>query len=567
MFIPRSLAKRVPKPAESSASCDSPPATSTSPDLQSVPSNPKKRIIQADEQSANEPLDDADSDDSHEHTGSAATSDSESSSESSSDDDDKQSTSALTKGSNPANGPRTKSQQEQTQSEIAARLELALSDLSLWRTESLFRRVSETQDWYLPFSRLHDHPLLAPYLGEFSTRVPDAVLVNALRTYGSGAFESRMKIRTPSNAAWKGKTASGWVGAAGGYELRCKAWEGRKEGWMDELAGMDEGEWEARMVYVERVPPTVRSVWALYHYMTALARTCHPNEQPFESQVVQDVFVPTAEPTIAERPLDITQRFRGQAFVVFSTVEMAQTFSERWTWNALTEPKDSVSSRQAPGKWNTEDTVMAAAASGLRSITKTRWDKLKSEYLDHQARVLRQNPKSQRQPPANLGQPSSSPPTQTPVSSATHSKPSRVTRPPPFPPGILVFVRRLHPETNKTTLKTLFARAFPDGSGDGIEYLDFQKGVDSAHIRLRTPANAVALVAHLTSHPLTQRDGLDSDGQPCEKGAAIEAEVVSGIREVNYWEKVPEKVRMAAVSRAGLGESEDRGRRKRQRKG
>ncbi|KAG8733552.1 hypothetical protein FRC10_012287 [Ceratobasidium sp. 414] len=572
MFLPRSLAKRVPKSAESPTSCDSRPATSVSAKSQSGPSSSKKRVIRVDEQSENKPPDAADFDDSHEDDGSTSTSDSESSSGSGFDSDDKQSTSPLTKGSKVANGSSTKSQQEQTQSEIAARLELALSDLSLWRTESLFRRVSETQDWYIPFSRLHDHPFLVPYLGEYSTRLPDAALVNALRTYGSGAFESRMKIRTPSNAAWRGKTSSGWVGAAGGYELRCKAWEGRKEGWMDELASMEEGEWEARMVYVERVPPTVRSVWALYHYITALARTHHPNEQPSESQVVQDAFVPMAEPTIAGRPLDTAQRFRGQAFVVFSTVELAQAFSRRWSWNSVTKSKGVPGpSEQAAGKWSPEEAAAAAMSSGFRSITKARWDTLKSEYVDHQARILRQNPKPERRPPAHDRQPSPSSPAQAPVPPVTHPKPSRVTRPPPFPPGILVFARRLHPETNKTTLKTLFGRAFPDGSGDNIEYLDFQKGVDSAHIRLRAPANAFTLATHFTSHPLTQRDGLDSDGQPCEKGTAIEAEIVSGIREVNYWEKVPEKVRMAAVSRAGLGESVDgggeSGRRKRQRKG
>lgn len=53
--------------------------------------------------------------------------------------------------------------------------------------------------------------------------------------------------------------------------------------------------------------------------------------------------------------------------------------------------------------------------------------------------------------------------------------------------------------------------------------------------------------------------------------SAIEMEVVSGVRETNYWEKVPEKIRMAAVNRAGLGgdsgNGEENGRRKRQRKG
>ncbi|KAG9119273.1 hypothetical protein FRC07_005771 [Ceratobasidium sp. 392] len=582
MFIPRSLAKRGPGTPDTSARTSNTTATSAlAPnESQPGPSHPKKRNAEA---NANNSSDGTDSEDESNKSSSSESasepssgSDSNSDSDSSDDDGEKQPTSTLTKAPKANKDSSTAAtQQERIQSEIAARLEIALSDLSLWRTESLFRRLSETQDWYIPFSRLHDRPLLAPYFDESSSRVPDAALVNALRTHGSGAFESQIKIRAPSNAAWKGKTTSAWVGAGGGYEVRCKTWEGREEGWMDKLAGMEEGEWEGRMVYVEHIPPAVRSVWALYHYITALAR---PYQQLADSQIVQDVFVPTAEPNLAERSLETTQRFRGQAFVVFSTVEMAQAFAKRWVWNPSEASRGAAySGRQTTGKWTTEDAEAATISSGFRSITKTRWDELKSEYLLHQSRVLKQNSKSERRPPIHNGsQPSSSPTTTTqPVPSATppvtHLKPSRAARPPPFPPGILVFVRRLHPETNKTTLKTLFGRAFLNGNGDVIEYLDFQKGIDSAHIRFRTPSNASTFVAHFSSHPLTQRDALDSEGEPCKKEVAIEAEVVSGVREVNYWEKVPEKVRMAAVSRAGLGGVEDgsgdRGQRKRQRRG
>ncbi|KAG8790409.1 hypothetical protein FRC12_011924 [Ceratobasidium sp. 428] len=584
MFIPRSLAKRAPKASESSARpiYNTSVSTTSSKDSQPGPSNPKKRNIETDGQSANKSSSDTDSsseEDSDETTssGSEPGSDSDSSSDSESDgDDEKQPVPTLTKPPEPNNCSTSVTRQSQTQSEIAARLELALSDISLWRNESLFQRLCETQDWYLPLSRLYDHPLLEPCLGASGSRIPDASLVTALRAYGSGAFESQIKMRAPSNAAWKGKAASGWVGAGGGYEVRCRAWEGREEGWMDKLANMEEREWEARMVYVEHVPTAVRSVWALYHYLTALARPHQPDEQ---SQLVQDVFVPTAEPTITERPIETTQRFRGQAFVVFSTVEIAQAFCERWIWNPVETSRGAArSSGNASEKWDTEDAVAAATSAGFRSLTKARWDELKSEYLAHQARVLKQNLKSGRRPPVHNDPRSASPipPTQlqTPMPSSTPlPKPPRTARPPPFPPGILVFVRRLHPETNKTTLKTLFGRAFPDGKSDVIEYLDFQKGIDSAHIRFRTPPNASTFVEYFTSHSLTQRDALDSEGEPYKKEVAIEAEIVSGIREMNYWEKVPEKVKMAAVSRAGLGEGGgdvgggDRGRRKRQRRG
>jgi xRRM domain len=57
-----------------------------------------------------------------------------------------------------------------------------------------------------------------------------------------------------------------------------------------------------------------------------------------------------------------------------------------------------------------------------------------------------------------------------------------------YPPGCLVFIRNVHPETNKTTLRNLFLHAREetvesgDSGGkkdeDGIDYLDYTKGMD-----------------------------------------------------------------------------------------
>ena len=47
-----------------------------------------------------------------------------------------------------------------------------------------------------------------------------------------------------------------------------------------------------------------------------------------------------------------------------------------------------------------------------------------------------------------------------------------------YPPNCLVFVRNVHPETNKTTLRSLLANAF-GGSVEKIDYVDYNKGLDS----------------------------------------------------------------------------------------
>ncbi|KAF8681412.1 hypothetical protein RHS04_02935 [Rhizoctonia solani] len=534
MFIPRSLAKRAVKPVGNQSGSS----------LLSAQVFESKKRTTPDEQSSATSSDDSDTDhgdDSGSGSGPGFESDSNSNSD---------------KNSNPVGSvdqPKTATPSSRKKhfdpSEIAARLELALSDLSLWRNESLYQRVAGTSDWFIPFSRLRDHPLLSSIFIE-EVNVPDASLVNALRSHGWGNFEFQMRLREPSNAAWKdkGKAPSGWVGAAGGYEIRSKWWAKRESGWMDALASVEERNWMARMVYVERVPQSIRSVWSLYHFISAFF-----SSEESECQVVHDILIPTAEPSLINPQ---PGRFRGQAFVVFATYELAQTFCKRWVWNA---PHGTGSDKQPEFKsgnqWNKEAAEVTAESSGFRSLSKPQWDKLKAEYLEHQARILKQGP---RRPKTDKRCNDSTSDTAVPI--PTPARPPRQapaprqveSRPPPFPPGILVFVKRIHPETNKTTLKNLFTRGAPNG----VEYIDFQKGIDSAHVRLRTPADAVLLTNYLCKHKFSQRDGLDDVGQESSTNP-IEAEVVLGTREANYWAKVPEKVRMDAVAKAGLAGDRD----------
>ncbi|KAH7343205.1 hypothetical protein B0J17DRAFT_641436 [Rhizoctonia solani] len=542
MFIPRSLAKRATKPA----------VTQPGPSSLSAPASDTKKRNTPDEQSSDGSNSDS----------------SDSSSESGSESDSNSDSEGLSRPAPvvdlPANNTTKSSNKKRPDSsEIAARLELALSDLSLWRNESLYQRIAGTSDWFILFVRLRDHPLLIPiFAGE--SNVPDASLVNALRTHGSGSFEFQMRLREPSNAAWKGKenVPAGWVGAAGGYEIRAKSWATREDGWMDKLSTVEERNWMARTVYVERVPPSVRSIWGLYHFISALVSSSEP-----EQQVVQDILIPTAEPSLINPAQP--ERFRGQAFVVLATYELAHAFCKRWRWTALRNASANKCPKpKAEERWSKEIAEEAAEVCGFRSLSKSQWDTLKAEYLQHQSRVLKQTPrrpkvdKNPSNSTSNLPAPApAQQPNQAPISQPT-------PYPPPFPPGILVFVKRLHPETNKTTLKNLFGRGAPNG----VEYIDFQKGIDSAHVRLRTPSDATRLANYFSEHNLVQKDGLDDTGQETDSNS-IEAEVVLGTREVNYWAKVPEKVRMEAVAKAGLGSrGEDgdeggKGRRKRQRKG
>lgn len=74
------------------------------------------------------------------------------------------------------------------------------------------------------------------------------------------------------------------------------------------------------------------------------------------------------------------------------------------------------------------------------------------------------------------------------------------------------------------------------------------------HIRLSHPDYAQTLVKYLSSQLISQSDGLDATGRPVVHSTLrdgrvqpISAELVQGRAEAIYWEKVPEKVKNAAV--------------------
>lgn len=61
-----------------------------------------------------------------------------------------------------------------------------------------------------------------------------------------------------------------------------------------------------------------------------------------------------------------------------------------------------------------------------------------------------------------------------------------VTDIPTFPVGCLMFLKNIHPQTNKTTIKELLSRALADHAGtgvlqdgSGVDYVDYQKNMDT----------------------------------------------------------------------------------------
>lgn len=149
---------------------------------------------------------------------------------------------------------------------------------------------------------------------------------------------------------------------------------------------------------------------------------------------------------------------------------------------------------------------------GLRTLLKSRWEKLKAEYLLYRQQLVdeinqyQESEVLQKQTQQNTGGPSRD------QTSASHTMPKveaistskSVADPsaeasqhdivPPihansaFPSRCLIFARNVNTETNKTTLRSLFSQSAKNAdtrsplplASDGIDYVDYMKGMDNA---------------------------------------------------------------------------------------
>ncbi|KAJ3502237.1 hypothetical protein NMY22_g18655 [Coprinellus aureogranulatus] len=343
-------------------------------------------------------------------------------------------------------------------------------------------------------------------------------------------------------------------------------------------------EWEKRMVYVvsmgiayllhiadkaqENVPIHYRTVVALVQFLLALLST-QDERTPFSR--IQNVYLP---PHHQDKPGD-PPTFKGFAVVTFLHESDARHILESWPWHP-----DAIESQ--PGR-STEEARSGSSADarkfGFRTTSKARWEELRAEYLLYRQQLIDEiNASQDSSAPAvpsssrlthNTGTLSATadakpvPKAPSRDQSGNEDVPCKVQQTPsitlssPYPYGCLLFIKNIHPETNKTTLKSLFGKLL-SGTNGGIDYVDFNKGMDTCYLRLSTPSSAQTLSSHLASNPIIQTSGLDDTGSPSSSlpssaknsSKPIAVEVVLGTREQMYWEKVPEKVRRSAVEKA-----------------
>ncbi|GAA6059128.1 hypothetical protein JCM10212_003875 [Sporobolomyces blumeae] len=134
-----------------------------------------------------------------------------------------------------------------------------------------------------------------------------------------------------------------------------------------------------------------------------------------------------------------------------------------------------------------------------------------------------------------------------------------------YPEGCVLWVRNVHEKSSKTSLKALFGRLLDDlqeGSGKGVEFVDYEKGLETCYIRFSSSSLASLTRSHLadsqTYHlsppELSPADSLSPQEVAAAEGELrrpIAVELLSGERERNYWASLPETTRRAARMGAG----------------
>ncbi|KAH9939331.1 uncharacterized protein BXZ73DRAFT_76042 [Epithele typhae] len=422
--------------------------------------------------------------------------------------------------------------------DFAVLLCLSLSDHSLWSNVDLRMAVTNADDGWIPLSYLIGH---SAHFLHLSTRPPEAALARAARTHAVDLLEVRMLVSKPEKAAWYGKDAS-WKEDTGGFEVRRKDWDDA----LKRARNSNRSEWEACTVYIEGIPLSHRSVSSIYRFASHLVVS-----DVNMSTRVQQITLP---PHHLDRPGD-APKCKGFALVTLAGADDASRLATTWPWHPRrTVPPDDLAQSLL---------TLDAVKFGFRCLAKARWEMLKEEYVTYRQQLLNEmtpagrgstpNPslvvytEDERSDGGANGRRPADGWDSAPTTNGSTFGPSS-----PFPLGCVVFVRNVHPETNKTALKALFSlRAFKD-SPSALDYIDYNKGMLSCHLRLASPQYARTLVDVISARPPLQSTGLDAIGTGAPNGSQkpIEVELVAGERESLYWERVPEKVRRDAVRRA-----------------
>ncbi|KAG9016108.1 hypothetical protein FRB93_011582 [Tulasnella sp. JGI-2019a] len=403
--------------------------------------------------------------------------------------------------------------------ELASLLELSLSNYSLWCSPELRMIVETREEGWLSLAALLRH---SPLLQDISYNEQNCA--QALSAHGTGYLEVQMALSSRSSVDY------------GLYNVRRNDWPSIPA---LELASCSEEYWDARTIYVEYIPPPHRThTHAITQFLQSMLSS------PSIPFYVEGLSFPAREGSEWEE-----KKCRGFAFVICGTIEEAEQAASLWSWGGISARVSEVGGERAKEPGPDGDMRIMARKCGFRVLPKARWSELKAEYFKRRQEILALNSRTGSDPePARIAPIKALPSRAVVAPMAVAPAPKRPHNGDGFPRGCLLFVRNLHPETNKTTLKKLLAQAFNAPSdGSELTYVDFMKGADSCHIRIASSSFAPTLTKFFSAQRLVQTGALDDQGASDGSGQPIQVEIVEGRREEIYWEKVPEKTRLAAM--------------------
>lgn len=173
---------------------------------------------------------------------------------------------------------------------------------------------------------------------------------------------------------------------------------------------------------------------------------------------------------------------KGFALVTLASSSDVDHLIKQWPWHRDLEGATMDSTVVDSGE------VAEASKFGLRVLIKARWEELKREYLAHRQSLIDEinasedaDPISHPLPPQREGR-HELVAQAAPKEAVARSEGQQLNFDSPYPFGCLVFARNVHPGTNKTALRTLFTTALKltlSSEGEGLDYVDFNKGMDT----------------------------------------------------------------------------------------
>ena len=324
-----------------------------------------------------------------------------------------------------------------------------------------------------------------------SQQPSETEVVKALRAQANHTLEVRMHLPcAQSSSVWYGTGKTSRKKDVGGYEVRRRDWPTLRD---RPSRGWTRARWDDMTAYMVRflacpptplirrhqecIPPQYRTVGGIARFAESLLLPSSEIDADVGPRLrVQCVALP---PHYLDKPGD-APKCKGYALVTFSTKSHLEAVLRAWPWRRI--PANDEHGNMSP-------IMKEAHRHGLRAITKARWDALNEEYLVYKQSLVDEVARAETE----MHRPDQSAPDheRSEPTAHHHSHPqtqTQTTSSSPYPFDCLVFVRNVHPGTNKTTLKSLFAQAFQDQDGSahtpaGLDYVDFSKGMDTVRVR------------------------------------------------------------------------------------